>query len=122
MNGAGNGSAKYLDLLSDIVRKACAAGADTADAVVFESTSLEVSYRLGKPEDLERSEGQDLGLRVFVGRRPAVVSSTDFDPRTLDEMIERGIAMARAAPEDPYAGLADAALLCRDVADLMQCP
>jgi PmbA protein len=118
MNGADEGSAKYLDLLSDLVAKAQKAGADTADAVLFQSTSLEVSWRLGKPEDLERSEGQDLGLRVFVGKRQAVVSSTDFDPRTLDEIVERGVAMARLAPEDPYSGLADPDLLCRDIVDL----
>jgi len=118
MSGADDASAKDLNLLSDLVAKARKVGADSADAVLFRATSLEVSWRLGKPEDLERSEGQDLGLRVFVGGRQAVVSSTDFDQRTLDELVERGVAMARLAPEDPYSGLADPSLLCHDVIDL----
>jgi len=40
-------TANDLDLLSDLVAKAKKGGADAADAVLFESTSLEVSYRLG---------------------------------------------------------------------------
>jgi PmbA protein len=95
---------EVLDGLLDRVKKA---GGDAADAVLFESASLEVSQRLGKPEKLERSESADLGLRVFVGKRQAIVSSTDQSSDTLDEMVERAVAMAKAAPEDPYCGIAD---------------
>ncbi len=111
-------SADDLDLLQDLVRRARQAGADAADAVLFRGSSLEVTWRLGKPEDLERSEGRDLGLRAFVGRRPAVVSSNDFDTGTLDDLVARVVAMARAAPEDPYAGLAPEDRLAREVPDL----
>lgn len=107
-----------VDLLSDLVAKAIRAGAESADAVMARSTSLEVSYRNGEPEDLERSESQDLGLRVLIGKRQAVVSSTDLTPATLDELVSRGIDMARASPEDAYAGLADPSLLCTDIVDL----
>ena len=72
-----------VDLLSDLVAKAVKAGAETADAVMVRSTSLEVSYRNGKPEDLERSESQDLGLRILIGRKQAVVSSTDLTAGTV---------------------------------------
>jgi PmbA protein len=102
-------SDRRLDLLTDLVARARRAGADAADAVLFEAASLQVTHRLGKPEDLERSESRDLGLRAFVGRRSAVGSSNDFDPRGFDALVERAVAMARAAPEDPYAGLADPA-------------
>ena len=83
-----------------------------------ESTSAGVSYRLGKLEDVERSESTDLGLRVFVGARVAFVSSTDLSERTLDELPGRAVAMARLVPEDKYAGLAPADLLARDFPDL----
>lgn len=66
-----------LDLLADLIARARKAGADQADAVLVESTSLTHAQRLGRPERLERAESEDLGLRVFVGRRQAVVSSTD---------------------------------------------
>ncbi len=111
-------SANDLDLLSQLIAKAKRAGADAADAVLFRSTSLGVSHRLGQPEDLDRSEGRDLGLRAFVGRRPAMVSSTDLSAATLDRLAERVVAMARAAPEDAYAGLAPEARLAREIPDL----
>ncbi|MGQ9371892.1 TldD/PmbA family protein [Azospirillum sp. A39] len=110
-----------LNLLEDLIRKARAAGADAADAVLFDSASLSLSQRLGKPERLERSESGDLGLRVFVGRQQAIVSSTDRSARALDELVERAVAMARVVPEDPYCGLADPDQLARDWPDLDVC-
>ncbi|WP_431856323.1 TldD/PmbA family protein [Azospirillum sp.] len=113
--------ADVLNLLEDLIRKARAAGADAADAVLFDSASLSLSQRLGKPEKLERSESGDLGLRVFVGRRQAIVSSTDRSARALDELVERAVAMARVVPEDPFAGLADPDQLAREWPDLDIC-
>lgn len=97
----------YLNLLSDLIAKAKAAGADAADAVLTAGTSLSVSRRLGQTEHIERAEGRDLGLRVFVGQRAATVSSSSVDPAGFDALVERAVAMARVIPEDRYAGLAD---------------
>lgn len=96
-----------LNLLDDLIRKAKGAGADAADAVLFDSASLSLSQRFGKTEKLERSESGDLGLRVFIGKRQAIVSSTDRSAKALDELVERAVAMARVVPEDPFCGLAD---------------
>lgn len=99
-----------------LVAAARAAGADDADAVVVHGTALSVSVREGKVEETERAESADLGLRVFVGRRSAVVSANlTEDPKGL---AERAVAMARVAPEDPFAGLADPARLGRSDAEL----
>jgi PmbA protein len=96
----------HLDLLSDLIARARQAGADAADAVLVAGTSLSVQRRLGQTEHLERSESRDLGLRVFVGRRAAIVSSTAVDPAGFARLAERAVAMAKVVPEDPYAGLA----------------
>ncbi len=96
-----------LDLLAELLDSARAAGADSADALMVEGTSLSVRWRMGELEQLDRSESTDMGLRVFVGARQAVVSSTDFSRDTLSDVVERAVAMARAAPEDPYCGLAE---------------
>jgi PmbA protein len=96
-----------LNLLSDLIARAREAGADAADAVFVAGTSLSVQRRLGVTEHLERSEGRDLGLRVFVGRRAAIVSSTTVDPAGFAALAERAVAMARVVPEDPYGGLAE---------------
>src|SRR2546423_4092471 len=102
-------TANDIDLLQDVIGKALKAGADAADAVLFKGTSLSHARRLGKTEKLERSEGHDLGLRVFIGRQQAIVSSTDRSPDALTELVERAVAMARTVPEDPFCGIADPA-------------
>ena len=103
-----------LTLLGDLISRATKAGADAADAVLFESASLSHAQRLGKVEKLERSEGYDLGLRVLIGQRQAIVSSNDRSPAALGELLERAIAMAKTVPEDPYCGLAAPEELARD--------
>jgi PmbA protein len=90
-------------MLCDAATKA---GADAADALYYCNAATSVSMRLGALEDVERSEGQDISLRVFVGQRSASVSTADMDAGELAKLVERCVAMAREAPEDPYAGLA----------------
>jgi PmbA protein len=102
-----------VDLLQNLIARARRGGADAADAVLFEGVSLSHARRLGKTEKLERSEGQDLGLRVFIGHQQAVVSSTDRSPDGLTELVERAVAMARTVPEDPFCGIADPAEIAR---------
>ena len=102
-----NEAQNALDLLHDLVAKAKKAGADAADAIAVVGTSLSHTRRLGKTEKLERSEHQDLGLRVLIGKQQAIVSSSDRAPATLEELVERAVAMAKAIPEDPFCGLAD---------------
>jgi PmbA protein len=103
------------DILAALLGAARRAGADAADALFVENVSASVSYRLGKLEDVERSESADLGLRVFLGNRVAFVSSTDFSKDALSGLPERAIAMARLAPEDKYAGLAPQDRLAKDI-------
>ncbi|MBY6260614.1 TldD/PmbA family protein [Azospirillum sp. 412522] len=110
-----------LNLLDDLIAKARTAGADAADAVLFDSASVSLAQRLGKTEKLERSESGDLGLRVFIGKRQAIVSSTDRSGKALDELVERAIAMARVVPEDGFAGIADPEQLARSWPDLDIC-
>ncbi len=101
------------DLLNDIVKAALKAGADAAEAVSADRRSLSVGVRNGKLEDVEREESRDLGLRVFVGRRQASVSASDLSPATQARLVERAVAMARLAPEDPHAGFAPEDRLAR---------
>ena len=107
-----------LDLLSSLIKAARQRGADAADAILFEGTSLSHAQRLGRPEKLERSENYDLGLRVFIGKHQAIVSSNDRGRDHLTELVERAVAMAKAVPEDPYCGLAAPGELAHDWTDL----
>ncbi|HRK43282.1 MAG TPA: TldD/PmbA family protein [Gemmobacter sp.] len=90
--------------LLDAARKA---GAEAADALAVQGTSLSIDIRQGALEQAERSEGIELGLRVLIGGRQACVSVSDISARTIADVAERAVAMAREAPDDPYAGLAD---------------
>lgn len=96
------------NLLADLVARARRAGADAADAVLSHGASLSVTRRAGETEHLERAEGHDLGLRVFVGQRAAIVSATSVDPAGFDRLVDRAIAMAKVVPPDPFGGLAEA--------------
>lgn len=94
------------DLLPDLVAAALRAGADAAEAVSAESAALSVGVRNGTLEEVEREESRDLGLRVFIGKRQATVSASDLSDATRGRLVDRAVAMARLAPEDPYCGLA----------------
>ena len=100
-------------LLADLVASALKAGADAAEAVGAQRSALSIGVRLGKLEEVEREESRDLGLRVFVGQKQATVSGSDISHAAQAKLVERAVAMARLAPDDPYAGLADSALLAR---------
>lgn len=101
------------DRVLDLVERARRAGADAADAVYGANSAEGIQVRLGKLEDVERSESEHIALRVFAGRRSASIGSSDLSPQALDELAARAFDMARAAPEDAYAGLAPEALLTR---------
>jgi len=105
-------------LAERLVEAAKRAGADAADAIAVRGISQGVEVRDGRVEASERSEGDDVGLRVLVGRRQAVVSTNDISGHGVAELAERAVAMARVAPDDKYVGLADPALLARGFPDL----
>jgi PmbA protein len=100
-------AAAGLEKLHDLIAQARKAGADSSDALFVEGTQVSVAWRMGAREKLERSEGHDLGLRVFVGKRQAMVSTNDFSKQALADLAQRAVAMARAVPEDPWCGIAD---------------
>ncbi len=110
-----------LNLLSDLISDARRAGADEADAIVADGTSVSITYRLGKLEQLERSEGGDVGLRVLVGKRQAIVSSADRSKEALKELVERAVAMAKTVPEDEFCGLASPDQLAKSLPKLDIC-
>ncbi|MFO1129005.1 MAG: TldD/PmbA family protein [Rhodospirillales bacterium] len=110
-----------LSLLDRLLADARRAGADAADSILVDRRALSLSWRLGKQETIERAEGVDLGLRVFVGPRQAMVSSSDLSPAACQALVERAVAMARIVPEDPYCGLAAEDQLAGHFADVDGC-
>jgi len=109
-----------LNFLDTLIKKAKEAGADNVDALFVEGISNGTSIRQGKLEELHRSEGKDLGLRVQIGKRQAIVSSSDVSESVIPALVERVMDMARVAPEDPWCGLADKSRLSDGPFDHLQ--
>ena len=96
-----------LSIAETILEHAAKNGADQADVMISKSQTVSASCRLQKRESIERSESRDIGLRVFIGKRQAMISSSDENIDTLKELTDQAISMARAVPEDPYCGIVD---------------
>jgi len=110
-----------LNILSDLIENAKRSGADAADAILVDSTSISVTCRMGQIERLERSELNDIGLRVLSGNKQAIVASSDRTGEAQNELVERALAMAKTVPDDPYCGLADPSLLATTLPTLDMC-
>ncbi|WP_340150780.1 TldD/PmbA family protein [uncultured Sneathiella sp.] len=107
-----------LNILDDLIAIALRKGAEAADAVRIQGTSISVSVRQGETEEIERSEAHDLGLRVLIGKQQAFVSSNDAKPEVLEELVDRALAMAQNMPEEKFCGLADPVDLATEFANL----
>jgi PmbA protein len=100
-------------IAESLVERGMKAGATATDAIYVGDRSSSVQVRLGEIENVSRSEGEQIGLRLFVGQRSATVASSDFSDEALGVLVDRCLSMAKEAPEDPFAGLAPAELLQR---------
>ncbi|HFC04432.1 MAG TPA: TldD/PmbA family protein, partial [Rhizobiales bacterium] len=109
------------DIATDLVARATGSGASDADVVAVNGQSTSVEALNGKLENTERSEGISVGLRVFIGKSQAIVTASRFTPDDRKELVERAVAMAKVAPQDPFAGLAPEQLLASDLPDLDIC-
>jgi|APTNR8051073442_1049403.scaffolds.fasta_scaffold04313_3 PmbA protein len=107
-----------LSALELVLTKARRAGAENVDALMIARRSLAVGCRLGLPETVEHAESRDIGVRVLIGHRQALASTSDLSDASLQHVVEQAVAMARAAPEDPYCGLADPEQLARETVDV----
>ncbi|MCY7339869.1 MAG: TldD/PmbA family protein [Sphingomonas bacterium] len=101
------------DKLAALIDQAKRKGADAADAVYVGDRSTSVGVRLGALEDVSRAEGEEIGLRLFIGQRHAGVASSDLSSDALSALVDRALAMAAEAPEDQFAGLAPEELLAK---------
>lgn len=107
-----------VEIITNLIKSARDKGASAADSISFISNSTSVSSRLGKFENVERSESRGIGLRVIIGKKQAVVSSTDTSKEALEELANRAVNMAKLAPEDKYIGIAEENLLCKSPLEL----
>ncbi|MBX7145754.1 MAG: TldD/PmbA family protein [Alphaproteobacteria bacterium] len=106
------------DILLDLIKETKKHGADHVDTLLIDTTALNYSQRLGQQEQLERSESNEIGLRVFIGKKQSIVSSTDFSSSSLKNLIDRAISMAKSVPDDPFSRIANLDEITSSVPDL----
>lgn len=107
-----------LDLLQDVITKALKLGASDVDAIIIDSTSLSSEVRLGKLINIDREENASIALRVLIDQKQAIVSTSDFSTNSLDDVIDRAIAMAKVTPKNPHLFLAEREQMAKDIIDL----
>jgi PmbA protein len=107
-----------LSLAADTVKAAIAAGADQAEAMIADGFSRQVEIREGKVESLQQAEASEIGLRVFVGRSAAMISGSVLGKEAIARLIDTALNVARLAPPDPFAGIAEKEYLATSFPDL----
>ena len=108
---------ELLELAQETMNLALKAGATAAEAMVAESRDSSISIRHGVVEELEQSESRAVGLRVFAGQSSATIASSVLTKEARQKLAERVVAMAKLAPPDSYAGLADPQQLAQQQVD-----
>jgi PmbA protein len=108
----------YDQLASDVLARAKDCGATEADVVVADGETFSVQVRVGAVDRLTKAREKRLGLRVFVGKRSATTSTSDFSKESLERLVSETCTLAKAVVEDQVSGLPDAAQMARDWPDL----
>ncbi len=109
---------KIEDAAEALLNAALDAGAEAADVIAMTGQADSVQVRLEAVEEVKRHESRDIGLRVFVGRSSAVVSTNNLSRDAISTLAERAVAIAASAPEDPHAGPAERSQLATAWPDL----
>ena len=107
-----------LSLAGEAVSHAKMLGADAVHAVAADGRSTEISILEGKIEKVEQSEARDISLKVYAGKSSASISGSVLTKEAIHRLAETALNMARLAPPDPYAGVAEPEQLARDIPDL----
>lgn len=93
-------------------------GVDQAEVGVSSDTGLSATARLGDVENLEYTNDRGIGITVYKDSRKGSASTSDIRAESIHEAVAKACTFATCTAQDPYAGLADADLMCGDSQDL----
>jgi PmbA protein len=114
-----SGARQRLETMADeALARARRAGASAAEVGGSLATGLSVTVRKGEVETLEHQRDRGFSVTVYFGTRKGSASTSDLAPEAVAETVDKACTIARYTAEDPCAGLADPALLARDIPDL----
>ena len=113
-------SARLAGLAAQVLGLAAARGASQAEVSISEDSGLAVNVRMGEVETVERTRDRGVSLTVYFGQRKASASTADLQPASLLATVEQACAIAKFTEADSAAGLADARLMAREIAEFDQ--
>jgi PmbA protein len=108
----------YSQLAMDLLAKAKRGGASEADIIIADGENFSVQVRLGAVDRLTKAREKHLGLRVFVGKRSASTSTSDFSTDSLNQLVAETCILAKAVVEDQVSGLPAADQMANERLDL----
>jgi len=105
-------------LTQDVLKIARQKGASSAETELSYGTGQSVSVRMGELENIEYNRDKGVSVTVYFGQRKGFASSSDLSPQALQDTVEAACNIAQFTAADPYCGLADPALLAKEIPDL----
>lgn len=122
MNVQSSGFTHSLDdlrqIADSILERAKAQGASAAEAEVSQGFGQNVTVRRGEVETIEYNRDKGLAVTVYFGHQRGHASTSDLDSKAIADTVDAACSIARHTAADPSAGLADEALLAREIPDL----
>ena len=113
-----SGIARQQEIAAAALKEARRLGASSAEVAISSSAGLGVNVRMGEVETIEHTRDKALSVSVYIGQTKGSASTTDFSSAAVNECVAAACRIARHTSEDPFAGLADAALMATDFPDL----
>ena len=104
--------------VEQIIAEARRQGASACEVAVSMEQGLSTTVRQGEVETVEFNRDQGFGITLYVGQRKGSASTSASGEAAIRETVAAALAIAKHASEDDCAGLADAALMARELPDL----
>jgi PmbA protein len=106
------------EMSESVLRMAKSAGATAAEAEISLGFGQNVSVRMGETETIEYNRDKGMSVTVYFGQRKGHASTSDLSAQALQETVDAACNIARYTAQDEFCGLADAALMAKEMPDL----
>ena len=103
--------------VEQIIAEAKRQGASACEVAVSLEQGLSTTVRQREVETVEFNRDQGFGITLYVGQRKGSASTSASGPEAIRETVAAALAIAKHTSEDEASGLADAALMAKDVQD-----
>jgi PmbA protein len=110
--------AQLQEMSADVLKRARDAGANAAEAEISLGFGQNVSVRMGETETIEYNRDKGVSVTVYFGQQKGHASTSDLSPLAIQDTVSAACNIARYTSKDEFCGLADVALMAKDIPDL----